>query len=138
MMAAIAPQAAQQGYAPDVIVCAGETAAGRPSPLMLWKVLVELGAWPAHACVKVDDAEVGIVEGRGAGCWTVGIAGSGNQVGLSAEAYAALAPDDRAQRLARAGEALLAAGAHFVIPTVADLPGVLDQIEARLAQGGRP
>jgi phosphonoacetaldehyde hydrolase len=138
MMAAIAPRAAEQGYAPDTIVCAGETATGRPSPLMLWKVLVELGAWPAQACVKVDDAAVGIAEGRAAGCWTVGITGSGNEVGLSAADYAALAPDDRSIRLSKAGKALKAAGADFLIPTIADLPDVLDQIEARLAQGGRP
>jgi phosphonoacetaldehyde hydrolase len=46
MMADILPLAAEQGYAPDVVVCAGETAQGRPSPLMMWKALVELGAWP--------------------------------------------------------------------------------------------
>lgn len=60
MMQAILPKAAAQGYAPEVTVCAGETIEGRPSPLMLWKALVELGCWPAKACVKVDDAEVGI------------------------------------------------------------------------------
>lgn len=138
MMAVIAPRAAEQGYEPDVLVCAGDTVAGRPSPLMLWKILVELGAWPAQACVKVDDATVGIAEGRGAGCWTVGIAGSGNEVGLSAEAYAALEPAEREARLTRAGETLRAAGADFVIPTIAGLPAVLDEIEERLANGGLP
>jgi phosphonoacetaldehyde hydrolase len=63
MMVDILPRAAEQGYAPDMLVCAGETAEGRPSPLMLWRNLVELGVWPASACVKVDDAEVGIAEG---------------------------------------------------------------------------
>jgi len=138
MMAGIAPSAAEQGYAPDVVVCAGETAAGRPSPLMLWKVLVELGAWPAHACVKVDDAPVGVAEGRAAGCWAVGVAGSGNEFGLSLEDYLALDPAERNRRLAAAGAGLTAAGADFVIATIADLPPVLDAIEARIAAGGRP
>ena len=44
MMADILPLAEAQGYKPDMLVCAGDTAAGRPSPLMLWKNLVELGA----------------------------------------------------------------------------------------------
>ena len=72
MMAEILPRAAAQGYAPDVVVCAGETPSGRPSPLMTWQALITLDAWPARLCVKVDDAEVGIEEGRAAGCWTVG------------------------------------------------------------------
>ncbi len=83
MMTDIVAAAAAQGYAPDAIVCAGETPAGRPSPLMLWQVLVNLGVWPASACVKVDDAAVGIGEGRAAGAWTVGVAASGNGVGLA-------------------------------------------------------
>src|SRR6218665_3845610 len=56
MMAGILPAAAAQGYAPDLVVCAGEPAQGRPSPLMTWKAMVDLGVWPARACVKVDDA----------------------------------------------------------------------------------
>lgn len=128
MMADILPAAAAQGYAPDVLVCAGDTAEGRPSPLMLWKNLVELGAWPATACVKVDDAAVGIAEGRAAGVWTIGIAASGNSVGLSLESFEALAPDERSERLAAARAELEAAGAHLVIDTVADLPAALERL----------
>lgn len=129
MMADILPRAAEQGYRPDLLVCAGETAVGRPSPLMLWKNLVELGAWPAEACVKVDDAPVGIAEGRAAGVWTIGVAASGNGVGLSAAALAALPGEERAARIAASGAALREAGAHLVIDTVADLPEALRQLE---------
>ena len=45
-----------QGYAPEMVVCAGETPSGRPAPLMTWKALIALDAWPARACIKVDDA----------------------------------------------------------------------------------
>ncbi|WP_294332410.1 phosphonoacetaldehyde hydrolase [uncultured Sphingomonas sp.] len=129
MMADIVPRAAEQGYRPDLLVCAGETAMGRPSPLMLWKNLVEFGAWPAEACVKVDDAPVGIAEGRAAGVWTIGVAASGNGVGLSAAALAALPEEERAARIAASGGALRAAGAHLVIDTVADLPEALRRLE---------
>lgn len=128
MMTGILPAAAAQGYAPDLLVCAGDTPAGRPSPLMLWKNLVDLGAWPATACVKVDDAAVGIAEGRGAGVWTIGVAASGNSVGLNAEALAALPDEDRAARIAHARKVLEDAGAHLVIDTVADLPAALRQL----------
>lgn len=128
MMAAILPHAAAQGYRPDCVVCAGETAEGRPSPLMAWKNLVELGAWPAGACVKVDDTPVGIAEGLAAGLWTVGVAASGNEVGLDADALAALPDDERRMRLERARERLRQAGAHVVIDTIADLPDALHRL----------
>ena len=138
MMASILKAAAEHGYTPDAVVCAGETAEGRPTPLMMWKLWSDLGIHPATACVKVDDAEVGIGEGRAAGCWTVGVAASGNSVGLSWPEYEALDTTERTQRVAAAARVLNEAGAHYVIDTVADLPGVLDRIEARLAAGERP
>ncbi|EJL38262.1 phosphonoacetaldehyde hydrolase [Caulobacter sp. AP07] len=138
MMADILPLAAEQGYAPQVVVCAGETLEGRPSPLMMWKALVELGAWPAGACVKVDDAVVGIGEGLAAGAWTVGLSASGNGVGLSWEALNLLPAPDREQRIAAATEALREAGAHYVVETVADLGPVLEDIGARIAAGETP
>lgn len=129
MMADILPLAAEQGYDPDYAVCAGETAEGRPSPLMAWKNLVELGAWPASACVKVDDTVVGIAEGLAAGMWTVGVAASGNSVGLSEEDFAALDADEREQMVEDARTQLREAGAHVVIDTVADLPGALAALD---------
>lgn len=138
MMADILPLAAAQGYAPEVVICSGETLAGRPSPLMFWKALVELGVWPAWACVKVDDAPVGISEGRAAGAWTVGLAASGNGVGLDHAALLALPADDRARRIGAAATALHDAGADYVIDSVADLWPLLTEIAARIAANERP
>ncbi len=137
MMSGILSRAAAQGYAPEVVVCAGDTPSGRPAPLMTWKALVALDAWPAQACVKVDDATVGITEGRLAGCWTIGVAASGNGVGLGLEDYNALAEADRLARVAVAAEDLKAAGADYVIDTVADIRPVLDAIAARITAGER-
>lgn len=129
MMTDILPAAAAQGYRPDMVVCAGETPEGRPSPLMLWKNLVALGVWPASACVKVDDAAVGIAEGRSAGSWTIGVAASGNGVGLSLADLEALPADERRERIALAGAELTRVGAHLVIDTVADLPAALATLD---------
>jgi phosphonoacetaldehyde hydrolase len=134
MMSGILPRAAAQGYAPTVVVCAGETPSGRPAPLMTWKALVELDAWPAQACVKVDDATVGIEEGRLAGCWTIGLAASGNGVGLGLADYQALDEAERRARVAASAETLKAAGADYVIDTVADIWPVLDAIAARIGK----
>jgi phosphonoacetaldehyde hydrolase len=135
MMAPILASAAEQGYAPELVVCAGETPSGRPAPLMTWKALIELDAWPARACVKVDDAPVGIEEGRLAGCWTVGLSASGNGVGLDHRALAALPSVERQERLAKAEAELRAAGADYVIEDVSHLPGIVRDIARRITDG---
>ena len=111
---------------------------GRPSPLMSWKALVELGAWPSRACVKVDDAEVGITEGREAGMWTIGLAASGNGVGLTRADFDALSNDERRERIARSADGLKAAGADYVVDSVADIAALLPEIEARITAGEHP
>jgi phosphonoacetaldehyde hydrolase len=126
MMQPVLARAAEQGYVPEHLVCSGETPAGRPSPLMIYKACAELGVWPLSRVVKVDDAEVGIAEGKAAGAFTIGVA-SGNALGLSLEEMQALPAAERASRIGRAGRALLGAGADLVIDSVADLVPALEQ-----------
>jgi len=130
MMAPVLARAAEQGYAPDHLVCANETPEGRPSPLMIYKTCAELGVWPFSRVVKVDDSEAGIAEGRAAGCFTIGLSASGNGVGLSRQAYEALDPAERAKRLKAIEASMKAAGADLVIETVADLVPALRQSRA--------
>jgi len=127
MMIPVLERAAAQGYVPDHVVCSGETPQGRPSPLMIYKACAELGVWPLSRVVKVDDADAGVAEGRAAGCVSVGLAASGNGVGLSAAALAALPPVERERRLAAARRNLTAAGADLVIDSVADLIPALER-----------
>ena len=133
MMQPVLREAARQGYVPDHLVCSGETPMGRPSPLMIYKACADLGVWPLQRVVKVDDTEAGVAEGRNAGCFTVGLSASGNSVGLTQEALAALPAADRAQRLAAAKQALLNAGADVVIDSIADLLAVLSGFHRDLA-----
>jgi phosphonoacetaldehyde hydrolase len=138
IMEVLAPIAAGRGYAPDNLVCAGDLAAGRPTPLMMYRCFADLGVWPAAAVVKVDDTEPGIVEGIAAGCWTIGVALSGNAAGLSAEDLAALAPAERDALRARAAALLAGAGAHLVIDSIAELPGAIADLAARAQAGEQP
>jgi phosphonoacetaldehyde hydrolase len=138
IMAALLPAAAAYGYAPDALVCPDEVPAGRPAPWMIFRNAEQLGVYPMAAIVKVGDTVPDIAEGLNAGVWTVGLTRSGNELGLSAEAAAALAPAELAARLAAVGARLRQAGAHYLIETVADLPPVLNAINARLACGERP
>ncbi|MEO1193178.1 MAG: phosphonoacetaldehyde hydrolase [Pseudomonadota bacterium] len=138
IMAPLLPIAKAAGVAPQSLVCAGDLSQGRPSPMMMYQTFLELEVWPASTAVKVDDTPVGIEEGLSAGSWTVGVALSGNACGLSVEELAALSAADLASQRARACSQLTAAGAHFVIDSVADLLPVIDRIDGALARGERP
>jgi phosphonoacetaldehyde hydrolase len=126
MMEPVLARAAAQGYVPEHLVCSGETPAGRPSPLMIYKACADLGVWPLSRVVKVDDAEVGIAEGKAAGAFTVGVA-SGNALGLSLDALQALSSSERASRIETARQALLGAGADLAIDSVSDLVPALER-----------
>jgi phosphonoacetaldehyde hydrolase len=130
MMEPVLARAAAQGYVPEHVVCSGETLAGRPAPLMIYKACAELGVWPLSRVVKVDDAEAGVAEGKAAGAFTVGVAASGNAVGLSLAALRGLTASERASRLDAARKSLLNAGANMVIDSVADLVPALESISA--------
>lgn len=127
MMEPVLKRAAAQGYSPDHLVCSGETLQGRPSPLMIYKACVDLGVWPLSRVVKVDDSESGVAEGRAAGCVTVGLAASGNGVGLSEAALAALPASERDSRIAASAKGLKATGADIVINSVATLVPALEK-----------
>jgi phosphonoacetaldehyde hydrolase len=131
-------EAARQGFEPDCAVCADDVPFSRPSPMALYKAFVELGTWPARRVVKVDDTVPGLLEGRHAGCWTVGVLASGNEVGLSLRDWQALSPEQQAQALQKARLRLSASDPDYLIPTVADLPAVIEVIERRLIAGDRP
>jgi len=138
IMERVLPLAREQGYEVDNLVCAGDLPEGRPTPMNMYKCFLDLGVWPAHAVVKVDDTGVGIDEGVRAGCWTIGVALSGNEAGLTADEVRQADPAALETVRRRATEALKAHGAHYVIDTVADLMPVIDDIERKLAQGLRP
>jgi phosphonoacetaldehyde hydrolase len=138
IMDVLVPLAATQGFVPDNLVCAGDVRENRPAPLGMYRCFIELGVWPARRVVKVDDTVPGLMEGRHAGCWTVAITVSGNETGLSAEAWAALPADEQARRRTAAAARLAVAQPDYTIDTVAELLPVLQAIERRLAAGEGP
>ncbi|MGA2803106.1 MAG: phosphonoacetaldehyde hydrolase [Acidimicrobiales bacterium] len=130
--------AKEQGYEADVTVCAGDTPAGRPGPFMALQALIKLSISPVEAVVKIGDTVVDIEEGLNGGMWSVGIAVTGNEVGLTAAEYAAESADEQLRLANVAIERLLAAGAHYVVDRLADVLPVIGKIEERLAKGEKP
>ena len=138
IMARILPVAREQGYEPDVLVCPEDVPAGRPHPWMMYENAMKLGVYPMAACVKVGDTVTDIEEGLNAGAWTVGLARTGNELGLSEEETAALEPEDLAARLEGIHGRMHRYGAHYVVGSIAEVPEVLEEIEARLQAGDGP
>jgi phosphonoacetaldehyde hydrolase len=100
--------------------------------------VINLQVWPVEACVKVDDTVPGIEEGLNSGAWSIGLAVSGNEVGLSLADWTALPAAEQETRRRRAHERMQQAGAHYVVDTIADLLPCVNEIEARLARGEKP
>jgi phosphonoacetaldehyde hydrolase len=135
---AFAHLAADQGYSPDCVVCSDDVAAGRPAPWMLLNAAQQMNVFPLWSIVKVDDTAPGIIAGSNAGTWTIGVTRTGNGVGLTEAEFAAKSTDERCQLIESAGAKLVAAGAQFLIESVADIIPVLEEIDGRLARGERP
>lgn len=130
VMNVVEPAARDLGYAPDAVFCGDSTAVGRPAPFLIFENMKALDVHHTGAVVKVDDTVAGIVAGRNAGVWTIGVAATGNLVGLPEDELAALAPDHREARIERARNVLADAGAHLVIDHLRELPDALQRIEA--------
>ncbi len=130
--------AAAQGYSPDHCICTEEVPAGRPAPWMVFRIMEALGHFPPSVVVKVGDTIPDIGEGLAAGAWSVGVLRSSSLVGCTEEEWNALPRAEQVGRLTNCREQLLAAGAHAVVETLAELPAVLDDLNARLERGEKP
>ena len=138
MMKILLEEAKKRGYVPDSSVCASEVPAGRPHPWMCFQNAMNLELYPMEAFVKVGDTIPDIYEGLNAGMWTIGLAKTGNEMGLTEAEIAALDPEVRRAKLEKACQRMQQAGAHYVVDSIADVPPVLDDINARLARGEQP
>ncbi|WP_405601143.1 MULTISPECIES: phosphonoacetaldehyde hydrolase [unclassified Pseudoalteromonas] len=131
--------AAEYGYKPDHSVGSDELSAGsRPGPWMALENVNVLGISNVAHCVKVDDSAPGLAEGLNAGMWTVGVALTGNAVGLTESQWQACSQTEQDELTRTAYQQLYYSGAHYVIDSLADIEPILMQIEARLARGERP
>ena len=99
---------------------------------MIYANAIRLKVEPLKAIVKIGDTPVDIEEGLRAGVWTIGVARTGNMIGLSAKDFDACHPHSSIAVLADARTKLLAAGAHEVVDAVADCEPALAAIEDRI------
>ena len=138
MMAVNLRDGERQGYKPDSTVCASEVPAGRPFPHMCLQNVINLNVSAVAACVKVDDTVPGVEEGLSAGMWTIGLAVSGNEVGLNLKDWNALPKEVQEAKRQRAYVRMHQCGSHYVVDSIADLIPCIDDIQARIHRGEAP
>jgi len=138
MMKILQDEATKRGYTPDVTVCAGDVHAGRPEPWMCLKNAEKLGIYPLSAYVKVDDTVPGIEEGLNASMWTIGLAKTGNEIGLNEKEIKELPKEVFERKLDAAYLRMERCGAHYVVDSIADVPAILELINERLQRGEKP
>lgn len=134
---ASATVARRDGYEPDLVVIPDDVSGGRPAPWMMFRCMELLGVYPPASVVKVGDTRIDIEEARNAGTWAVGVAATGNEIGLSAPDLASLPHGEREGRLAIVREAFVGWGADDVVGSVADLLPAIDRLDALAAAGTR-
>jgi phosphonoacetaldehyde hydrolase len=138
MMELLVSEAARYGYCPDYWVCPDDVPAGRPYPWMIYLNAIKLQAYPLEALVKIGDTRVDVEEGLNAGTWTVGLALTGNGMGLSQADVKALPVEELRTRRESIAAGFYQAGAHYVLDGIWDVPGVLEEIQRRLTNGEKP
>jgi phosphonoacetaldehyde hydrolase len=137
-MQVVASAAAAQGYTPAFTVSANEVAAGRPAPWMIYRAMERLGVYPPAAVAAVGDTVPDVEAGLNAGVWTIGLAQTGNEVGLTATEFAALPAAEQIAKRRRARDRLAAAGAHCVADGIWGVPAAVAALNDRLARGEQP
>ena len=102
-----------------------------PCPDMLVSAALRIGATQFRRCLFVTASLDGVAAGLNAGFWTVGIALGGllPDIELTGWPQRSSAEQDRLRM--NATVRLMNAGAHYVIDSVSELPGCLDDIEGR-------
>ncbi|MCX6591922.1 MAG: phosphonoacetaldehyde hydrolase [Acidobacteria bacterium] len=118
MLEILIARAAEQGYRPESNFCPGDVGEGRPAPWMIFGNLQKLGVYPPSACIKIGDTPADVAEGLNAGLWTIGLTDTGNEEGDPSR--------------------LIAAGAHYLAPSVALCGPQLVDIKRRITLGERP
>jgi phosphonoacetaldehyde hydrolase len=134
----VSDAAARQGYVPDFNICADDVPAGRPAPWMIFRAMEACGVFPPFAVLKLGDTVIDIEDGRNAGCWSAGVIDTSNEVGLGASEFAALSEAEKDAHRERVSARYRAAGAHAVVRSVAELPALVAEVNARLVRGERP
>jgi phosphonoacetaldehyde hydrolase len=129
MMDIVLSAAKEQGYLPDAMICPSDTnGVGRPAPFMLWRNLELLGVATISEVIKVGDTEADILEGKNAGCLSVGVIAGSSMLGLSLLEYQELSGNERDDLFEATRNKYISCGADHVLNEIADLPELINRL----------
>lgn len=132
MMDVVVPAAASKGYKVDNWVTSDNLPAGRPYPYMIYKNMCDLAIPSRFSVLKYGDTVSDVKEGVNAGVWSVGVVMGSNVMGLTEDEVNSLPADELNRRKLDARMKLYAAGAHYVVDNITELPALIDAINARM------
>lgn len=134
MMEVVQAGAKEKGYVPECVVTADDVGGiGRPAPFMIFENMKQLGLTSVQEVVKVGDTVSDILEGVHAGVTSVGVIVGSSEMGLSEADYVALTAEERTAKMEETRQKFEAAGAHYTIETMAQLPELLLQLQEKEA-----
>ncbi len=82
--------------------------------------------------VKYGDTISDIKEGVNAGVWSVGVILGSNEMGLTEDEVKQLPEAELKKRMAAVRNRMYAAGAHYVVDSICELPALIESINARM------
>lgn len=132
IMEKVTGKAKSLGYEADVVMTPDLAGDGRPTPFMIYACMQKLGVYPPSAVVKVGDTVVDMQEGSNAGVWSVGVLEGSNLLGLTEEQFRGMSPETLEERMKKAEEIYLEAGADLVIRSIRDLPAAIGALERHM------
>ena len=90
--------------------------------------MIDLAIPSVDNIVKVGDTIADIKEGVNAKVWSIGIITGSNEMGITEEEYNRRTPDELAALKLEVRERMMAAGAHFVLDNITELPACIEKI----------
>lgn len=132
MMQVVAPEAAKRGYRPDNWITSDHLPAGRPSPYMIYKNMIDLAIENPRTVVKVGDTVADIKEGVNAGVWSIGVVLGSSEMGLTQQEDENMDKGQLYVQMKQVRKKMLAAGAHYVIDAIDELPFIISIINNKL------
>ena len=117
------------------LVTPDELPAGRPAPYMIYKNMINLAIPSVDMVVKVGDTIADIKEGVNAKVWSVGVITGSNEMGLTEAEYNSRPASEWNSMKTEVRERMMAAGANFVLDSIADLPACIEHINQIMNKG---
>ena len=133
MMDVVIPAAEKKGYRIDNCVTSDNLPGGRPKPYMIYRNMCDLDVASRFSVLKYGDTIADIREGVNAGVWSVGVIMGSNELGLTEKETRTLPMGELKCRMAKVRDRMYAAGADYVVDTIAELPMLIEDINERMA-----